>query len=97
MIRRVLLGGAVIATMLAAGTAITARAADTKRPPDLTGQWRLDAKHSDMPGRDGAGMRGGRGGGGNWGGRFSKNAASPSANSGPSAIRASSFSSSSRW
>ncbi len=64
MIRRVVIGLAMIAGMLSAAAAVPARAADSKQPPDLTGQWRLNTKRSDVPsGPGGAGMRGGRGGG----------------------------------
>ncbi len=65
MIRRVLLSCATIASMMTAGASIPARAAENNRPPDLTGQWRLDPKRSDNPQRGGAGLRGPRGGG--WG------------------------------
>lgn len=81
MIRRVVLGLAMIASMLSAGAAAPARAAEPKQPPDLTGQWRLDPKRSDTPQppgggpgmrrpREGGGRGGGPGGGGGgWGGR----------------------------
>jgi len=78
--RRMVVGLAVVAGILAAGAVAPARAADTNQPPDLTGQWRLDPKRSDAPQRPGAdaeqpgggearGRGGMRGGGGGWGGR----------------------------
>jgi hypothetical protein len=56
----------------------SARAEDAKGPPDLTGEWRLDPKHSDTPQQHsgggggehmhGGGSQGGWGGGGGGGG-----------------------------
>ena len=65
MVRRVVVGLALAASLAGA---VTALAADAKQAPDLTGQWRLDPKRSDtMQGpqgeRMGRGMRGGEGGG----------------------------------
>ncbi len=65
MVRRVVVGLALAASLAGAATAL---AADAKQAPDLTGQWRLDPKHSDtmqapQGQRAGRGMRGGEGGG----------------------------------
>jgi hypothetical protein len=72
MNRRKGIGLLAMAAML--GLWVTAHAED-KNKPDLTGQWRLDAAHSDMPQRPpgGGGYGGGAGGwggggGGGWGG-----------------------------
>ena len=79
MIRRVVVGLAVVASMIGAGPVGPARAEDVKQPPDLTGQWRLDPKRSDTmqrPSGDSESRGGGRGmrgpggmGGGGMGGR----------------------------
>jgi hypothetical protein len=46
-----------------------AAAGDKDQKPDMTGEWRLDAQHSDMPQRPPGGGGGGGGyGGGGWGG-----------------------------
>jgi hypothetical protein len=37
-------GLAVVASMIGTGLAGPARAEDAKQPPDLTGQWRLDPR-----------------------------------------------------
>jgi len=63
MIRRVVVGLAVVASMIGPGPVGSARAADAKQPPDLTGQWRLDPKRSDSVQRP-DGERGARWGGG---------------------------------
>ena len=76
MIRRVVVGLAVIAGMLGAGPVGPARAEDVKQPPDLTGQWRLDPKRSDAmqrpsgdsESRGGGGRMRGSGGRGGFGG-----------------------------
>ena len=83
MIRRMVIGLAVVASMVGTGPVGPARAKDTAQPPDLTGLWRLDAGRSDTMqhprggpgGVDGPrGMvaprgRGGHGGMGGHGGR----------------------------
>jgi hypothetical protein len=54
---------------LALMSAGMAAAGDKDQKPDLTGEWRLDAQHSDMPQRPPGGGGGGYGGGGGgWGG-----------------------------
>jgi hypothetical protein len=56
-----------VAALISIG--IPAYAGDKDQKPDLTGQWRLDAQHSDMPQRPpGGGGYGGGGGHGGWGG-----------------------------
>ena len=82
MIRRAVIGLAVVASMMGAGATAPARAADSRQPPDLTGQWRLDSRRSDTMRRpEGGGERrggsGGRGGGGEWGGRGEGGAGEP--------------------
>ena len=79
MFRRVVVGLAVVASMIGTGPVGSVCAEDAKQPPDLTGQWRLDPKRSDTmqrPSGDsesrggGRGMRGSGGmGGGGMGGR----------------------------
>jgi hypothetical protein len=64
MTRRILFCAAVMATALVGRSA--ARAEDA--PPDFTGDWRLDAKHSDLPPTPGGGAEGQRGRRGGWGG-----------------------------
>jgi len=70
MIRRVVTGLALIASMMGPGAVGSARAEDAKAPPDLNGQWRLDPKRSDTMQRpgEGSGGRGPRGARGGWGG-----------------------------
>ena len=72
MIRRILIGLAMVAATTGSSAMAPARAADDKQPPDLTGQWRLDPSRSDTMQRPegGGGRRGGGrgGGGGGWGG-----------------------------
>jgi hypothetical protein len=60
---------AMIASLIVSLPFTGARAGDATTAPDLTGEWRLDAKHSDSMQREGGGNREGspRGGGG-WGG-----------------------------
>ena len=59
------IGLLAVAAML--GLGVAAHAEDKSKQPDLTGEWRLDAQHSDMPQRPPGGGGGGWGGGG-WGG-----------------------------
>ena len=70
MSRRSGLGVVAIVVLMAAGTGWPASAGPGEQPPDLTGDWRLDAAHSDAPPGPGSGadMRGGRGGPGGRGG-----------------------------
>jgi hypothetical protein len=61
----------LVATFISLAAATASLAGDSKQPPDLSGEWRLDPARSDMPKRGGGsgGPRGGRmGGGGGWGG-----------------------------
>ncbi|HYQ89966.1 MAG TPA: hypothetical protein VEU09_10120 [Candidatus Binatia bacterium] len=79
MNRQVVFCSFLMVAVLSAGR--PARAGEPTGPPDLTGDWRLDPKHSDTPQRPGGGFggggggggrmgrRGGGGGGGGWGGR----------------------------
>ncbi len=75
MTRQVVFCSFLMVAILSGGK--PARAGESAGPPDLTGAWRLDPKHSDMPqrpggggfGRGGGGGRMGRSGGhGGWGG-----------------------------
>jgi hypothetical protein len=68
MIRRIVCCTVVMVAILGGGR--PARAGDAATPPDFNGEWRLDAKHSDMPQRPGPGgsERGGEMGRGGWGG-----------------------------
>jgi hypothetical protein len=62
---------ASLLALLVAGSRMPARAADAPKPPDLTGDWRLDPKRSDaLPAPGGAGGGGDHegGGGGHHGG-----------------------------
>jgi len=68
--RRSLVVLATVIAVVGLGAGLALRA-DEARRTDLTGLWKLDLKHSDLPGRGasgGGGRRGGMGGGG-WGGR----------------------------
>lgn len=67
MNRRKGIGWLVIAAVL--GLSVTAHAED-KNKPDLTGEWRLDAQHSDLPQRPPGGGGGGHGGWGGGGGGY---------------------------
>src|SRR5690349_8385371 len=67
-IRRIMIGVALATGVTWTTPALPARADDAK-PPDLTGEWRLDARHSDSMQRPEGGGRGGWGGGGGGGGR----------------------------
>lgn len=73
MIRRMVVGLALVAGVIVAFAALPVRAEDTKQPPDLTGMWRLDPARSDQPRgpEGGSAMRGpgGRAGRGGFGGR----------------------------
>jgi len=76
MVRRAVIGLALVAGMVVAGAPVPARAGDAAQaPPDLNGQWRFEPKRSDAmpaPGAGGEhrGPRGGMGGeGGGYGGR----------------------------
>jgi hypothetical protein len=63
MFRRTVFGLALIAGSLVVGPATPVRAESAAPPPDMTGQWRLDPKRSDLSGGPGGGERGvGRGG-----------------------------------
>ncbi len=67
MTRRIVLSAVVMAAVLMGGR--PARAGDAAGPPDFTGDWRLDPRHSEMPPRPEAGGSGrGHMGGGGWGG-----------------------------
>jgi len=75
MNRQVVFCSFLMVAVLSAGR--PARAGEPSGPPDLTGDWRLDPKHSDTPQRPGGGFGGGGGGvrmgrrgggGGGWGG-----------------------------
>lgn len=74
MTPRMLFRSAVIVAALSVGS--LALAGDAKGPPDLTGEWRFDVRHSDLPQRSGDGGSGRPRGGpgqdgmrGGWGGR----------------------------
>lgn len=69
MIRRALVIATLVAAMQLAGGGTPAFAGEPKRPPDLSGEWRLDPSRSDSPstamrGGGGGRSRGRRGGGG---------------------------------
>ncbi len=66
--QRMVLCSVAIAGILVAGR--FAHAGGSTTPPDFTGEWKLDAKHSDAPGMSGAGPRGGGGWGGGRGGHM---------------------------
>jgi hypothetical protein len=68
MNRHVVFCSFLMVAVLSAGR--PARAGESAGPPDLTGDWRLDPKHSDTPQRPGGGFGGGGGGGG--GGRMGR-------------------------
>jgi len=73
MARRSRLGVVAIMVLMTVG-GWPARAGQAEKPPDLTGDWRLDAARSDAPpgpggGADARGGRGGPGGRGGFGGR----------------------------
>jgi len=59
-------GSILAAALITIAGAGAARSTAAKQPPDLSGEWRLDAAHSDMPRRGGPGGGGPRAGG--WGG-----------------------------
>lgn len=73
MIRRMVIGLGLIASMALAGTAGAAEATGARRAPDLTGTWKFEPKSSDSMQRPEGGsrepgQRGGRGGPGGPGG-----------------------------
>ena len=67
MIRRTIFCSVAIVAALVSGR--PSNAADATTPPDLNGDWKFDAKHSDQPQHQGyGGMGAGMGGHGSWGG-----------------------------
>src|SRR5262245_11986284 len=72
MVRRLAVGLALASMLSITGAMRPARVVAADQPPDLTGDWRFDPKHSDAPpgpgGPGGGGFHGGYGGHGGMGG-----------------------------